>query len=52
MDIKTMNAQDIACVIEDNKNGPSDELLAAAAQTRDKYYGREIFVRGLIEFTN
>ncbi len=52
MDIQSMTKKEIVGIIEDNKGNPSRELLEAAAKTRDKYYGKRIFVRGLIEFTN
>lgn len=52
MDIKAMTKSEIADIIEENRINPSQELLDLAVSVRDKYYGRKIFVRGLIEFTN
>lgn len=36
----------------ENRNSCSDYLFEKARQARDSVYGRKIFVRGLIEFTN
>ncbi len=36
----------------DEHRGDDEELFARARAVREKYYGREIFTRGLIEFTN
>ncbi len=52
MDVRAMTKNELAEVIERNKEHPDPALISGAAAVRDKYYGRRIFVRGLIEFTN
>lgn len=52
IDIQSMNRQEIADIIDENKNEPSEELLRAAVKVRNEHYGNKVFVRGLIEFTN
>lgn len=52
MNIQKMSKREIADIIDNNKKTPSDELLEKAKDLRDLHYGRNIFVRGLIEFTN
>lgn len=52
MDIQSMSKRELADIIEENIEIPSDELLKKAAAVRDEHYGRRVFVRGLIEFTN
>ncbi|WP_428830913.1 [FeFe] hydrogenase H-cluster radical SAM maturase HydE [Dehalobacterium formicoaceticum] len=37
--------------IENIKN-PNNELFLAASQAKEKYYGKKVFFRGLIEFSN
>ena len=52
MDIQEMNKRSLTEIIEKNIEQPSDELLKAARAAREEHYGRKVFVRGLIEFTN
>jgi biotin synthase len=55
MDVQTinrMNKHELAEFIEENKEKPSESLLSEAVAVREKYYGKKVFVRGLIEFTN
>ncbi len=52
MDVTAMTKKELMELIELNRDEPSSELLNEAASVRDKVYGRHIFVRGLIEFTN
>ncbi|MGN0108144.1 MAG: [FeFe] hydrogenase H-cluster radical SAM maturase HydE, partial [Hominilimicola sp.] len=47
-----MNKHELTEIIEKNKETPSQPLLDKAVAVREKYYGRKVFVRGLIEFTN
>lgn len=44
-----MNKQEILELIEEKDDG---ELFAAARKTCDKFYGKNVFFRGLVEFTN
>ncbi|MCD8191354.1 MAG: [FeFe] hydrogenase H-cluster radical SAM maturase HydE [Oscillospiraceae bacterium] len=39
-------------VLDERRGDDDEELFARARTVREKYYGREIFTRGLIEFTN
>ncbi|MGN1050949.1 MAG: [FeFe] hydrogenase H-cluster radical SAM maturase HydE [Acutalibacteraceae bacterium] len=43
---------DIIAILQDNDKNNRELLLNYARTTCDKYYGKKIFVRGLIEFTN
>ena len=52
MDIRSMTKKELTELIDRNTASPNAELMAEAAALRDKYYGRRVFVRGLIEFTN
>ncbi len=52
MDIQSMNKKELTDIIEENKFSPSSGLLSEAAAVRDAHYGKKIYVRGLIEFTN
>ncbi len=52
MNIQTMNKYELTEIIEQNKETPSQQLLDEAVNVREKHYGRRVFVRGLIEFTN
>lgn len=52
MDIQSMTKKELIDIIEENKLMPSDELLNEARAVCDEHYGKRIFVRGLIEFTN
>lgn len=52
MDIKSMTKNELAEIIAQNRDNPSGKLLGAARAERDGNYGKRIFVRGLIEFTN
>ena len=47
-----MTKKELAELIEENKNGPSDEMSEKALNLKLKNYGKSIYVRGLIEFTN
>lgn len=48
-----MNKAELASFIElTDKGGDTKELFAAARACRDKYYGKSVYTRGLIEFTN
>ena len=39
-------------LIEDNANFSDPSIALAACEAREPYYGRRVFVRGLVEFTN
>ena len=52
MDVRSMTKRELSEYIEANRDAPDPALLSEAAGLRDEYYGRRIFVRGLIEFTN
>lgn len=51
--LQKMSQAELAALIEDmDKGGDTKELFAAAGACRDKYYGKSVYCRGLIEFTN
>lgn len=52
MNISAMSKSEIAELIRENFNGPSEEIINAAFSERLKYYGKKVYFRGLIEFTN
>lgn len=52
MDIRSMTLKEIAEYIERYKGTADLNIRRAAADVRDKEYGKRVFVRGLIEFTN
>lgn len=52
MDVRSMNAAELAEIIAENRTAPDDGLMSLARAARDRYYGRKVYVRGLIEFTN
>lgn len=52
MNIQSMTKSELSQIIEQNRFIPSDELLKEARTVCDACYGKNIFVRGLIEFTN
>ncbi len=39
-------------LLESNMHTPDDRLFHAARLTRERYYGRSVYFRGLIEFSN
>lgn len=52
MNILSMTKNELIEIITENMSNPKESLLHEAAQVRDNVYGRRIFARGLIEFTN
>lgn len=52
MNISAMSKSEIAELIRENFNDPSEEIINAAFSERLKYYGKKVYFRGLIEFTN
>lgn len=43
---------ELLLLLEDESEKTFNELICAAAEMRDKIYGKRVFYRGLIEFTN
>ena len=48
---QTLNKDEYLYLIQ-NRENCKDYLFERASQTRDKIYGKEIYIRGLIEFSN
>lgn len=48
---QTLNKEEYLYLIQ-NRENCKDYLFERASQTRDKIYGKEIYIRGLIEFSN
>lgn len=44
--------RDVIDIIRENSGRLSDSLRCSALEQREKYYGKSVYVRGLIEFTN
>lgn len=47
-----MNRDELLDLIKANINMPNNELFQAASHAREKYYGKKVYFRGLIEFSN
>lgn len=52
MDIQSMTRNELYEIISRNSLKTDDTLLSAARSVCDSYYGKDIYIRGLIEFTN
>ena len=50
--IQSMDEGTLTKLIEDNANFSDPSIALAACEAREPYYGRRVFVRGLVEFTN
>jgi len=51
-EIKRLGGRELAELIEYYENGDTSELFAAANILREKYYGKKVYFRGLIEFSS
>ena len=49
---QNLSKEEWISLIENRSVELSDYLFAQAREVRHQYYGKEIYVRGLIEFTN
>lgn len=47
-----LNRDDLLDLLENMDEGSRDHLITKAQETRQKYYGKRVFMRGLVEFTN
>lgn len=52
MNIQQMNKAELTRLIEENFENPSQDILSQARVVCDSVYGKKVFMRGLIEFTN
>lgn len=52
MDIKNLTKSELAELIRENSIKTDEKLLKAAFDTRVKHYGKKVYFRGLIEFTD
>ena len=52
MDIQSLTKRQLIEIIAENWNNPSQALLDEALAVRIKHYGRDVYVRGLIECSN
>nr|PZM89239.1 MAG: [FeFe] hydrogenase H-cluster radical SAM maturase HydE [[Clostridium] cellulosi] len=50
--ISSMSRQELCELIDYYKNNDPTELFAAADAVRQQYYGKKVYFRGLIEFSN
>lgn len=50
--VQALNKRELTGLIERESKAPSGELIKAASDTRTAHYGRRVFFRGLIEFSN
>ena len=44
--------EDLLYILDNIDEESMDYLFYLAAKTRDRHYGRKVYLRGLIEFTN
>ena len=51
-DIKSLTQNELKALIEENSHVIDEKLLEAARSTREQSYGKKVFFRGLIEFSN
>lgn len=51
-DAEEFSDQEIREILEEYDDGQEQELFARADQARRRYYGTDVYIRGLIEFTN
>jgi len=47
-----LDRDELITLIRDNMDNMNPELIKASQRTREKYYGKKVFFRGLIEITN
>ena len=47
-----LSHEEFASLLEADSSALCDELARRARAVREKYYGKDVYVRGLIEFTN
>lgn len=52
MNLEHLSKTELAELIQQNQSAPDARLLEQARAKKEHYYGKRIFVRGLIEFTN
>lgn len=52
MNIRDLNKKELTQLIEDNKTKTDEALKNEAIRIKESFYGKKIFARGLIEFTN
>jgi len=48
----SLNNEQLLHYITTEDSAETEELFAAARKARQEYYGRDVYFRGLIEFTN
>ena len=51
-DTHSLAKKEWVCLIQEHTPQEAEYLLARAREVRHLYYGRDIYIRGLIEFTN
>lgn len=52
IDAEHFSDREIREILEEYDDGQAQELFARADQARRRYYGTDVYIRGLIEFTN
>ncbi len=52
MDISSLNKKELCTLIKENKEKTDQTLLKEAFSLREKYYGKKVYFRGLIEISN
>lgn len=52
LDLNSMNKQELTALILDDSDQTKDALISQASAIRDSIFGKEVYARGLIEFTN
>ncbi len=49
---RTLTSSEFTCLLENRNEAFANVLFEKAVNVRKKYYGNEVYIRGLIEFTN
>ncbi len=49
---RTLSPEEFACLIDNRNEKTAALLFEKAVKARKKYYGNDVYIRGLIEFTN
>lgn len=52
MNLTSMSKAELECLIAENKDRVSEEIISKAFAVREKFYGRKVYLRGLIEVSS
>ena len=49
---RNLTDEEFACLLQDSHPGLDEYLAGKARKVREEYYGKDVYLRGLIEYTN